>query len=141
MRREMSMKSTGILKSGVVFTLSVLCILGLVISNPLWGQERSGTLLGNVIDQTGAVLPGVNVTMTNKTTNRSVSGLTGSDGSYILRELEPGHYSVKFELAGFSAGEVSDVAILLGQTLKLDAKLRVGGVTQEVSVTEAAPII
>src|SRR5439155_12134908 len=139
------MESTEMLKSRVeevVFTLMVFCLVGgLLAPNALLAQEKSGTLIGNVTDQTGAILPGVTVTITNKATGRSISTITGSDGNYVARELEPGHYAVKFELSGFAPGEIGDVSVLLGQILKLDTKMRVGTVTQEVSVLEAVPLI
>src|SRR5262249_30875909 len=50
-------------------------------------------------------------------------------------------YKVKFELAGFSPVEFPNVVLLVGQSLKVDAKMTVGGVAQAVEVTEAAPLI
>src|SRR5689334_5523432 len=82
----------------------VLClpVLVLLALNPLLAQEKSGSLNGTTFDESGAVLPGVAVTVTNKVTNRTISAGTGADGAYIVPNLEPGHYSVKFELPSFS---------------------------------------
>ena len=67
-----------------------------------WAQENSGVLQGTVSDDTDAVLPGVTVTLTNKATNRVLSTSAGAYGNYSFRNVEPGRYSVAFELAGFS---------------------------------------
>jgi hypothetical protein len=141
--KEKHMRSAEISQSGFVFRLGVLFLLvGLLfLSAPLFAQEKTGTLTGVANDATGAVLPGVTITITNKATNRSTTTITGSDGSYFARSLEPGRYSVKFDLPGFSASEFPDVTLLLGQTLKLDTKLQVGGVTAKVEVTDVAPLI
>src|SRR5437867_1669205 len=88
---------------GRVFTLLpfVLSVCFLAASSG-FAQERTGALSGVVKDQSGGVLPGVAVTVTNKVTNRSVATKTDGSGSYFIRELEPGRYTVKLELTGFS---------------------------------------
>ena len=136
------MRSTGISQSKVVFVLGMLCLLvGVAFSSPLAAQEKSGALTGVITDDSGAVLPGVTVTLTNKETGRSQTIISGSDGTYQARTVDPGRYSVKFALPGFSALDYPDVSVLLGQSIKLDAKMKVGGVTTTVEVSEAAPMI
>jgi Carboxypeptidase regulatory-like domain/TonB-dependent Receptor Plug Domain len=137
------MRSTKIIQSRVVFRAAVLFLLvGLLFcSAPLFAQEKTGTLTGVVNDATGAVLPGVTVTITNKTTGRTTMLGTGTDGAYIARSLDPGRYSVKFDFVGFRSAEYPDVNLLLGQTLKVDVKLQVGGVSTSVEVTETSPLI
>lgn len=122
------------------FGLSCLlvCSLGAVA---LFGQERFGELNGVVTDPSGAVLPNVTVTLTNKQTNRVYTAKTGGDGSYVARDLDPGRYSVRFEVSGFSTYEVPDVNLLLGRTLKVDAAMQVGTSQQTIQVTEQSPLI
>src|SRR5688572_14682919 len=64
-------------------------------------QERFGELNGVATDPTGAVLPSVNVTMTEMNTKRVFSAVTTGSGAYVVRNLEPGTYTVSFELKGF----------------------------------------
>jgi hypothetical protein len=130
-------------KNLTVVLLSTFCLLvGFAYTNsPLWGQERFGSLNGTVNDTTGAVLPGVTVTITNKATSRQVSTISGDDGIYTVKNMEPGLYSVKFALAGFSALDFPDINVLVGQTLKLNATLKVGGVEATVEVTNVSPLI
>ncbi len=106
-----------------------------------FGQERFGALNGVAKDATGAVIPGTSVTIVNKATARSVTVTTGADGSYFVRDLDPGRYSLRFELSGFSTNEVPDVSLLVGQTLKIDSTLQVSATEQTVQVTDAAPLI
>lgn len=113
----------------VVVFLTALC-LGLTVSSVAFSQEQAGAINGVVSDESGAVLPGVSVTVIHKTTNRVITIVTGSDGQYHARPLGPGRYSVKFELPGFAPTEFPDVNLLLGQTLKVDAQMKVGGLQQ-----------
>jgi hypothetical protein len=138
--KEKKMKTTEMLQSKVVFTLGFLCLLAGVLM-PVFGQERAGTLNGVATDSTGAVVPEVAVTVTNKETGRTTITTTGADGTYIIRSLDPGRYTVKFERQGFSATEYPDITVLVGQTFKLDPKLQVGGVQAEIQVTDVAPLI
>ena len=113
----------------------------LLFSFPVAAQERFGELNGTVTDPTGAVLPDVSVTATNSTTQRGYTSHTGGDGSYVLRQLEPGSYSVKFDLKGFTPYQVARVELLAGKILKVNAPLTVAGTEQTLQVTEAAPLI
>lgn len=135
------MRTTGVLRAKVVLRLAAVVLSLSFLITPVFAQEKVGAINGVVSDQTGAVLPGVTVTITNTGTNRVLTILTDSTGGYAARALEPGRYSVKFELPGFTPAEFPNVIVLLGQTLKLDANLMVGGITQSVEVTATSPLI
>lgn len=121
----------------------LLVVVGLTLTTgQALAQERFGGLTGTVTDESGGVLPGTTVNVTNRATGQIRSVTTGADGSYNLPDLDPGRYSVRFELSGFSSSQVEDIIVLLGRTLDLDAQLRVGAVTETVNVTaQAVPMI
>ncbi|MBL8211923.1 MAG: TonB-dependent receptor [Bryobacterales bacterium] len=121
--------------------LPILIGLVLLFTVLLSGQERFGEIGGSATDPSGAVLPNVSVTVTNKVTARTYQTKTGADGQYVARNMEPGRYSVKFELQGFTAYEAAEVNLRLGQTLRVDAPMAVARAEQSVQVTEAAPLI
>ena len=106
--------------------LLYLCLALAIAINPVFGQEKSGSLNGVTFDDSGAVLRGVAVTIRNQVTNRTTAAVTGPDGAYVVTNLEPGRYSVKFELPSFSPLNFPEIEILVGQTLKLDARMKVG---------------
>jgi hypothetical protein len=121
------------------FLLSLGALLGPAATTQ--AQERTGTITGQLVDAQGGVLPGVVVAATNRQTGRVVSATTDGSGRYQMN-VEPGIYTVRFELAGFARQEVPDVEVLLGRTFDIDATLRVGNVAEAVQVTaEAAPQI
>ena len=105
------------------FVLALLAAITLA-ATPVWAQERFSGLTGSIRDASGAVLPGVTVTITNKETAKVYTAVSGGDGTYRVLDLEPGRYAVKFELTGFQSSEVSDVVLLLGKTLSVDSALK-----------------
>jgi hypothetical protein len=113
----------------------------LLTSLPILGQEKSGIISGTVIDPTGAVIPEVKVVVNNLASGRSLTTTTGGDGTYRLQEIEPGRYSVIFEKSGFAKYEVPDSLVLVGKTLRVDAAMTVGSLTQTVEVTGTTPQI
>ena len=108
---------------------------------PALAQETTGNLTGVANDATGAAIPGVSVTVTNKSTNVAYSTTTDAGGVYYARELKPGRYSVRFQSQGFTTYEVADVNLFAGKTLKVDAALRVGPVETSIEVTSQSPLI
>src|ERR671913_162862 len=109
----------------------------LLLPRPVSAQERFGGLTGTVTDTSGAVLPGTTVTITNKVSGSVKSVVTSGDGLYTVQDLDPGRYSVTIELSGFAKSEIPDVAISLGKTIKVDAQLKVGDLTEVVQVSAA----
>jgi outer membrane receptor protein involved in Fe transport len=120
--------------------LSALALL-VALAVPAAAQERFSGLTGTVTDASGAVLPGVTVNITNKGTGKVFTTVSGSDGVYRVLDLEPGRYTVTFELSGFATQEVADVNLLLGKTLTVDSSMRVGGLTEAVNVVGESPLI
>jgi len=120
---------------------ALLVAFALAITGLASAQERFGNITGKITDQTGAVLPGVTVTVTNNETQRSAVAVSDSTGSFYAAALEPGRYTVKFELSGFVSQEAPNVILLLGTTATVDSNLRVGGVTETVQVLAGTPLI
>jgi hypothetical protein len=119
----------------------LLLMFLILVPAVVFAQERFASITGTVVDQSGAAVDSAVVTLTNLATKRAVTVTTGTDGAYYARELEPGHYSLRIERTGFSATEMADVHLLLGRNLKVDATLKVGGMTEAVQVVGEAPLI
>ena len=114
----------------------VLAMLALVVVvADAAAQERFGSLTGVVTDESGAVLPGATVTITNKASGAVRTVTTGADGTYQVQDLDPGRYAVTVELMGFAKVEHPDVNVLLGRSLSIDASLKVGDFSEVVTVT------
>ncbi len=121
---------------------ALLVAIALTFTGTVAAQERFGALTGQATDQQGAAVPGVTVVVTNAQTGEVRTYVTDGDGMYIAQDLNPGRYTVAFELAGFQRVERPDILVLLGRTFTLDAPMQVGAVTETVQVVgEAVPLV
>ena len=82
--------------------VQALCLAMIAgILAPAWTQVISGVILGTVVDASGAVVSGAQVTLTNEQTNLTFKAPTDTSGNYVVPNLPPGNYSVKVEANGF----------------------------------------
>ena len=102
-----------------------------------WGQS-TGTVTGQVTDQSGAVVPGAQVTLTDVTTKSLIGQPTNSVGRFIFVDVKPGTYDVSVVAKGFRKYEVPAQQVLIGQALTLNMTLEVGTATQTVEVRDIA---
>jgi hypothetical protein len=104
-------------------------------------QETTGTITGVASDQTGAVLPGVSVTIKNTNTGISRTFVTNEAGLYTGSLLPVGAYEVTFELSGFQSVTLKNIDLHVNDRLRLDGRLTVGGVAESVSVTAGRQLV
>jgi outer membrane receptor protein involved in Fe transport len=109
-------------------------LLCLSLWAPLAAAQSVDTgVLGTVSDSTGAVIPGSAVTVTSNATGVVHSTVTGPNGTFEVRYLVPGQYTVKAELSGFRA-EQTAVTLRVGQMARLGFVLQVGTLGEVVNV-------
>lgn len=102
-------------------------------------QEAKGRIIGNITDQTSAAIIGAKVTVVNAGTSSRQSTTTGQNGFYEVLALPIGTYTVTIEMSGFRKQVFEHQALLINQSLRLDAKLTVGKRDEVVEVTDQAP--
>ena len=93
---------------------------------PIWGQITTGTILGTITDETGAVIPGVSVTIRNVATGLTRTAISDDAGRYLNPRLPVGTYEVSGELTGFKRVVISNIVLQLDQTARIDLVLEVG---------------
>ncbi|MBZ5561020.1 MAG: carboxypeptidase regulatory-like domain-containing protein [Acidobacteriia bacterium] len=120
-------------------SIFVLWAAILVTAVPAFSQVDTGTVLGTIKDQSGAVVPGAKVTLTNEGTGLALTTTTTNDGSYIFTPIRIGTYSVEVEMSGFSKAIQSHVTVNVQQQVVVDLTLVPGALTQVVEVTGAPP--
>lgn len=124
-----------------------LCALVLVAGCALTGQAFAqsqainGTIEGTITDASGAVLPGVTVTLTNTDTGAQRVVVTNESGVFRAPLLPLGRFTVVAELSGFSKFEQTGISLVAGQTVVLNMSLRVGGMAESVTVSADAPVV
>ena len=104
-------------------------------------QVDTGTILGTVKDQSGAVIPDARVTITNQGTSEQFTTTTRADGTYIVTPLKIGSYRISVEHAGFSTAENAAFELNIQQQAVIDFELRAGSTSQTVQVTAQAALL
>ncbi len=104
-------------------------------------QVLYGTIVGNVKDPTGAVVPGATITVTQTQTGLTRQVKTDSRGGYTASTLSAGTYTVKIEAKGFRTYSKSNVAVAVSTVSRVDAALQIGAVSQEVQVSASAAVL
>lgn len=104
-------------------------------------QVGAGALTGLVSDESGGAVAGATVTVTALATNRLSVATSSTDGGYLVTGLAPGTYGVRVERAGFRTIDWRDVHVATGETVRLDATLTVGAVSDAVSVVGDASLL
>lgn len=106
------------------------------------GQLASNTsLVGQVSDSAGASVQGAAVTAVNTGTSETMSTVTNSEGNYEFLFIKTGTYNVSVKQQGFESITISGINVATNQVVRNDFTLKVGQVTEQISVTaEAAPI-
>src|SRR5258706_9684486 len=113
----------------------------LLLCLPLFSQGSSGRILGTVTDQTGGVVSGATVTVTD--TDRGVAKtLTSNDaGEYNAPNLNPGAYKVRVEAKGFKTVERQNVVLEVGKEVRVDLTVQPGDQVQTITITESVPLV
>src|SRR5262249_27744940 len=100
-----------------------------------------GSIFGKVTDSSGAVMPGVTVTVTGTGLQQPLVATTTATGAYQFPNVPIGTYSVTFELEGFKKAARPDVIITSGFNASIDQKLEIGQVAELVTVSGESPVV
>ncbi|MGJ5818311.1 carboxypeptidase regulatory-like domain-containing protein [Paludibaculum fermentans] len=108
---------------------------------PLSAQDPRGTILGRVVDGTGAVVPNAEVRATNDNTGVAVSGKTNNSGNYVLPYLITGNYTITCELTGFKKFLRQGVQVRINDSVEVDIDLQVGATSETIEVKDTTPLL
>lgn len=122
-------------------TFFVLACL-ILITGAAHAQRITGAIRGDIKDESGAPLPGVNVTIAGPALIGGPQlSVTGSDGTYRFPTLPPGVYEITVALEGFQSVHYSDIRVVLGTTIEQDVTLKLSKVSEQMEVTGETPLI
>ena len=119
----------------------LLALAFLLFASRLFAQSTAGEISGVVTDPSGSVVPGVNVSLTNPSTNTTRSVKTNESGLYVIPAIQPAVYNIKVELSGFRAIERKEITVQVGSSNRIDFTLEVGEITSVVEVSGGAPVL
>jgi hypothetical protein len=121
--------------------IGVVALAGLLFLAPIALAQDAG-IAGLVKDATGAVLPGVTVTAASPVLiEQQRTAVSDAGGRYIITQLRPGIYSVTFTLSGFGTLVRDGIRVSAGFTANVEGELRVGSLTETITVTGASPVV
>ena len=113
----------------------------LVFAAAASAQVTSTSILGTVMDRSGAVVPGVTVTATNVETNFARQATTDGSGQYAIRLLPTGTYRVEVNAPNFKKFSQTGVVLDVNRSARVDPVLDIGTLAETVSVTSDAPLV
>ena len=122
----------------IVVGVAVACLF---MAPAVYAQAITGTIEGTVTDEDGGSLPGVTVTIINTATGYEGILSTNASGFFQAPQLPVGPYAVTFELEGFATLIREGLDLALGQTITLRIQMQLSTVGEEITVTDAAPLI
>src|SRR5215207_2346189 len=121
------------LPSRAIRSIAVCAVAWALLPAPLFAQATAG-ISGRVTDATGAVLPGVDVTLTRVDTGAARSAPTNETGAYSFPSLNPGPYRLQASLQGFRTFVQADIVLQVGASLVIDPRLELGEIGETVQV-------
>src|SRR5439155_10268995 len=111
-------------------------IFVLLLAVNVAAQTTSGSMSGTVIDASGKVVPGADVTITNENTGEKRNTITNETGDFLFPGLTAGPYSIQVQLAGFKSIDRKNNVVLANNRLAVGSlKLEIGELTESVTVT------
>jgi hypothetical protein len=117
--------------------------LGLAaLCSPIAAQTTiTGSLAGQVLDPSGAVIPGAQVLLQNRNTGQQLTTNTDGEGKYLFSRLEPGSYRLQVEKTGFQTAAMEDVTLSINQSIVANIQLSVGTATASVTVQAQPEVV
>ena len=128
----------------MVRVVRVLCTFAsilLLAAVPALAQLATAELNGRVTDESGAVLPGATVSVTQTATGLVRTAVTDSNGSYLMSSLPTGPYRLEVTLQGFRSYVQTGIVLQVGATPTINATLALGALEESVTVEAAAPLV
>ncbi|HEX3644027.1 MAG TPA: carboxypeptidase-like regulatory domain-containing protein, partial [Vicinamibacterales bacterium] len=124
------------------FKVVVLALVALFATSALASaQSQTGEIFGKVTDDSGLVLPGVNVTLTGPSLLQPQTAVTSATGTYQFPRLEIGTYTVKFDLAGFKTIVREGILVTVGFSAQVSVQMGISTVQETITVTGESPIV
>src|SRR5437879_6128600 len=134
---------SGLHKGRARLIISRCVVLMLVCLSAISGQAQVlyGSLTGTVTDSSGAAVAGAKVEALNTGTGITRTATTNDAGNYAFQALQAGNYKVTISSGKFAAQVTDDVPVVVNNTHRIDAQLKVAGSQQDVTVTAEAPVL
>lgn len=130
-------------RNRLFFTGVLATVVVLWAHQPVYGQAQgaTSTLVGQVTDETGAVIPGVELTLTNQDTNVAVLSQSNEVGYYRFSFLRPATYTLTAQQPGFTINTVENIVLQVNQTADINVSLSPSAVQETVTVSASTAVL
>src|SRR5215217_7620724 len=109
-------------------------------ATPAHAQTLYGTIVGTITDAQGSTVPGASVTLQNENTGLEMSTVTDETGTYTIRNIAGGTYTMKASLQGFKEFVQTGIPVTVGSIIRINGRLEIGALTESVTVTSEATV-
>ena len=123
--------------TGLFLTMLLMAVLSLVV----YAQGTSTSLSGVVVDQSGGVIPGADVTVKSEATGTEFKTVTADNGTFSIPALAPGVYTATVTVPNFKQAVYKDIKLIAGTPASIRVTLQVGGSSETVVVQAGAEIV
>jgi hypothetical protein len=113
----------------------------LLLGLPVFSQGTFGRIMGTVSDQSGGVVSGANVIVTDTQRGVSKTLVTNDAGEFNATTLPPGTYTVRVEARGFKTVDRQNIVLEVGKEIRVDSALQPGAVAETMTITESVPLV
>jgi outer membrane receptor protein involved in Fe transport len=114
---------------------------GWLLPSPAAGQVLYGSVTGTITDASGAAVPGATVTIMNEETGLELTSFSGQAGTYAIRNVPGGTYTLKASLQGFKEFVQTGIPVIVGGIARINGKLEIGALTESVTVTSEVTLL
>jgi hypothetical protein len=114
-------------------------VLAVAVALPAAAQVQSGTIYGKVVDESGAVLPGVTLTLTGP--DAKFTAVSSAQGEFRFLNLAPGTYTVTAELTGFTRYVREDIGVVIGRNAEIPVQMKLTTVEETITVSGESPVV
>src|ERR1700676_1909142 len=121
--------------------ISFLCVVSLFLASSIAAQSPNGTINGRVLDPSGAIIIGAEITIVSDTTRVQYTSKTNGEGIYVVTNLPPGAYRLQVAKQGFKTLIKPDIVLNVQDALAINFTLPIGAVAETVTVEGGAPLV
>src|SRR5262245_23227425 len=118
-------------------------LMGILIAaaGPAFAQRTTGEIIGQTIDESGAVMPGVTITLRGAAIQGAQTVVTSSTGTYRFPVLPPATYDLDYVLSGFTNVKRDGIPVAVGSTVELNITLKLATLQETVTITGQSPVV
>ena len=107
----------------LILFVAIVVMTTAVWARPAAAQTLYGSITGNILDGTGAAVPGANISIKDEATGLELTGVTDSTGAYTIRNVTGGTYTLRATLQGFKEFVQTGIPIAAGSIVRINCRL------------------